>query len=485
MLNDLKNKFRGLLKGEQIVTRENDPNFNINFGVLPNPDPILAKMGKDQDVYKEMMYDPHIMGELRSLRSGILGYERQFVPGMDNPESMKAFEFINEKMLKRPAPDLRWDDFIWNIYCASFYGQSIFELAWYKTPDGYLLPELILDRPARRFRYSMKNELRYLTTNSPLFGEEAPTDKRFLITRYMPSHDNPYGVAVMSSCFWSYTFKHAGIKWFAKFAEKYGIPWAVGRYPAGSDTKVQNELAQQLQSMVEDAVAAIPEGSGVELLERKFSGDPVQERLISLCNREMSKALTSQTLATEIEGNGSRAASETHQGKTDAISKDMRMMVSSTIDELLEWIIELNFKNATAPGHEFFQEGEARKDWAETIDIARKFVPISAAFAYERLQITPPAKGDELISAEESDDKPAVAFARKPHDELLTGMNIDGLLKPVKELLAKLEAEDGTLDDFHDGLFELFPDLDDAELADYMTLVMTGDYLKGVAVETR
>jgi len=479
MLDGMK---KGLLKAlnfpNKIVTRDTDPNFMINFGVLPNPDPILAKMGKDQDVYAAMQYDPHIMGELRSLRSGLLGYEYRFVAGADDVESLNAVNVIQDAIGKQPAKGMRWNDFHWGIYKAILEGQSIYEMAWEYTADGLLLPSVLFDRPARRFRYSIDNELRFLTQNSPLFGEDAPSEKRFLVTRHMSSYDNPYGVAVMSACFWSYTFKHAGFKWFAKFAEKYGIPWAIGRYPEGSDTKVQNALAESLQAMIEDAVAAIPEGNSVELIEPKTSGDPVQERLINLCNREMSKALTSQTLATEIQGNGSRAASETHQARQDSIAKSDRTMVSDTVNQLLEWITELNFKGATAPYHEFYQEEEARKEWAEVLDLARHYLPISTDFAYKRLQITPPEKGADLLGVGES---ASLSFGRslnfgKEGGDASKGLAVDDLVDPIFFLLGQAN----NLEDFQDRLLEVYPELDDSKFADYMALALSQSYLQGV-----
>lgn len=63
--------------------------------------------------------------------------------------------------------------------------------------------------------------------------------------------------------------------------------------------------------MLENGAATIPDGDSIELLIAKGqSGELQQKQLIDLCNREMSKALTSQTLATEQGQNGSRAASE-------------------------------------------------------------------------------------------------------------------------------------------------------------------------------
>jgi phage gp29-like protein len=434
---------RALTDPNELVTYHNDPNFYTALDVLPNPDPILAKLGKDQSVYTAIQYDSHVMGELRSLRSGLLGYEWRIKAGADDPDSLRAHELIQAQLGSQPVLGLGWSNWHWSIYKAVLQGQALHEVGWHY--DGrYLWPSYIKERPPQRFRYNLDNELRYLTRLYPIQGESAPDVRRFLITRHMASHDNPYGVAVLSACFWPYTFKHSGWKWFAKFAEKYGIPWAIGRYPTGADTKQQQELAQRLAAMIEDAVAAIPEGTGVELLSAGWggTGDPIQERLINLSNREMSKALTSQTLSSEQVGNGSRAASETHRERQMAIAVADRAMVSETINQLLTWITELNFPNAIPPKHEFYQEEDARKNWADTLEVARKYLPIGRRFAYERLQIEPPTDEDELITSVDSNaasfhqSKQTKASDFKKADTEPLQQAIDGSL-PVADTLQK------------------------------------------------
>ncbi len=470
---------RALRIPDEIVTRSNDPNFYSTLDILPNPDPILAKLGQDQSVYEAIQYDAHVMGELRSLRAGLLGYEWRIAAGGDDPASSKAYQFIMQQMDYKPAPNNRWDDWMWTIYKAVLMGQSVHEISW--DYDGsYLFPAFIKDRATRRFAYSPDNHLRILTHNNPLQGEPAPAEHRLLVTRHMPSHDNPYGVAVLSACFWPYTFKHAGWKWFAKFAEKYGIPWAVGRYPAGSDTKTQRDLADRLASMIEDAVAAIPEGTGVELLTPSSTSDPIQERLINLANREMSKAITSQTLATEIQGNGSLAAANTHSARQEGIAKADRAMVSETITQLLMWITELNFPGAKPPYHEFYQEEDPRAGWAATLDTARKYLPISREFAYERLQINPPNEGDELLPTDTV--APLAANFRRGGD-FIDFADSGGATDPIAAMLPAIKAvltNSNSISDAQSKLHDAFPDMNDSVLMEQLMQTMLYEYLRGM-----
>ncbi|MCZ7600799.1 MAG: DUF935 domain-containing protein [Gammaproteobacteria bacterium] len=133
------------------------------------------------------------------------------------------------------------------------------------------MPALVADKPQRRFLFDTDNNLRLKTRDNITPGEELGEFK-WLVTRHMPKHDNPYGVAVFSACFWPYTFKHAGFRYFTKFVERYGIPTPVGKYPPGTREQEINELVNRPAQMIEDAVAAIPSDASVELLEPQAPG---------------------------------------------------------------------------------------------------------------------------------------------------------------------------------------------------------------------
>ncbi len=112
----------------------------------------------------------------------------------------------------------------------------------------------------------------------------------------------------------------------------------------------------------------------------------------------MSKALTSQTLATEIDGEGSRAASETHHARERAGHLSLRQIVSDTLNTLFEWTTEINFgAGVPAPTHEYFEEDEARMNWAKLYDTARKYIQIPRAEAYERLRIRQPEGPEDIL----------------------------------------------------------------------------------------
>lgn len=396
---------------QQIASRATDPDFYAALSFLPNPDAVLRKLGKQQEVYENIAGDAHVVGDMRAIRGALLGYEMRILPGSDDPASMRAFDLCKRVMSKPPAPGLTWSDIVWSMGCAIFNGFAVHEVVWSRE-GSLLLPAKVIDRPQKRFLFGPENELRLRTRTNPDSGIQTGANK-WLITRHMGSFDNPYGAAIFSSLFWPYTFKHAGFRYLVKFSERYGFPWPIGKYPAGTSSQDQEALANRLAEMVEDAVAVIPNDSSVELLQVEQSGKLVQERLINLCNREISKALTSQTLATEIDSRASGAASQTHRQRECAVNQCDRTIIELTFNDLFRWITEINVNHAVPPKFTFFREAESRLEMAEFLNEANSLVPLSRREVYERLQMSEPTRKSDTVPVPSNKARTA-KFQRAP-----------------------------------------------------------------------
>lgn len=380
----------------QLAGRDTDPRFYSGLAVLPNPDPILRNLGVADDTYAAIANDPHVMGELRSIRAGIIGYELRVVNGVDGDPPLKekqAQELCELWLSRNPAPRTSWQDVIWHMATAVFHGRQVHEMVWGRE-GKYVLPIALLDRPNRRFIFDVENHLRLLTRAEPVNGQEIE-DYRILLTRHMPSSQNPYGQAVFSSCFWPYTFKHGGFKFFYKFCERFGLPWPVGKYPAGTPMSDQLALLDALVKMTEDGAAVIPEGDAVEIHQASYSGELAQEALVHLCNREISKALTSQTLSTELRQVGSNAASKTHAERQSGVQDSDRQIICATMNEAFRWITLFNFgPGVAAPLFEFYKSKDVTKDRAEIWEIASRIGRPSRKAFHEEMNI-PEAADDE------------------------------------------------------------------------------------------
>jgi phage gp29-like protein len=188
-------------------------------------------------------------------------------------------------------------------------------------------------------------------------------ESKFLIAQHNPEYINPYGEKLLSKLFWPVVFKKGGLKFWAIMAEKYGMPFLLGKQPRGINPEETRDFVNQLSKMTKDAVAVIPDDATVEFLEnnRTSSGD-LYLQFLNFLNAEMSKAVLGQTQTTEITGgSGSLASSKTHSEKLKTIYDEDQKLVETVINQLIKYICDLNFNTAEYPQFIMFEKEEVDK----------------------------------------------------------------------------------------------------------------------------
>jgi len=341
-------KQKGIKKGitEEIATRKRALNFYSLANILPDPDIVLKKQGKDIRIYKELLCDPHVFACTQSRKAGVLSLDWEINRGLDKDQNAEDVE----KLLKK----LDVQRLISDILDATLFGFQPLEIIWKKDKSGHIMPERITAKPPEWFCFDDDNNLKFRTKEN-YYGEVVPA-KKFLLAQNNPSYNNPYGERTLSRVFWNVTFKKGGLKFWVVFTEKYGMPHLIGKHPRGSTKEETNSLADMLEDMVQDAIAVIPDDSSIEIQEAsKSSSAEIYEKLIDKMNTEISKAILGQTLTTEIGSTGSYAAANTHmQVRQDIIDSDKKL-VEGVINQLIQWIYEINFANAEVPVFELYE----------------------------------------------------------------------------------------------------------------------------------
>ena len=330
---------------DEIATRKRALNFYTLANILPDPDIVLRKQGKDIKIYKELLCDSHVFACIQSRKSGVLSLEWDINRGLDKDENAEEIE----KLLKK----LDIHKLISDILDATSFGFQPLEIMWKRDKSGHVLPERVVAKPPEWFCFDDDNNLKFRTKEN-YYGELLP-DKKFLLVQNNPTYNNPYGERTLSRVFWNVTFKKGGMKFWVIFTEKYGMPHLIGKHPRGATKAETDSLADMLEEMVQDAIAVIPDDSSVEIKEAsKSSSAEIYEKLIDKMNSEISKAILGQTLTTEVGATGSYAAANTHmQVRQDIIDSDKKL-VESVINQLITWIYEINFPNSEIPVFELY-----------------------------------------------------------------------------------------------------------------------------------
>lgn len=462
------------LLDNSLIMRLADHQFIDLLHELPDPDETLRKAGMDAQVYHDILRDPHIIGEVRQIYSGLLGFKYEIVAGDESSQAEQAREHFSTIFKSKPHQTMRWPDLLWSMGKAPLFGRRVHLIDW-QLVDGKYTPSSITNLKNNQFAFNYNGDL-LLRMADNVEGELAP-EHRCLLTRHMPDKENPYGIALLSSCFWPWMFKNGGFKFFVKYCERFGKPFPIGKYPAGTTDSQINTLVDTLIQMLEDSVAGIPDDQSIELLTSSHSGELAQERLIVRCNNEFSKALTSQTAASELQkGSGSRAASETHKGRTDQNALADRQLVADTINQLSEMMTTLNFGEHVAPPvFQFVDKKQFNNEDVEYMAKSVALVPIKKSEIYSRLGFTEPSADDDVVY------NPAIPASAQPFDPNKEGNDfaksqalfssaekewqlIDQSISAIVEQVKSAINAGSNYNDALNAIVSLMPDLNTSEL---------------------
>ena len=453
----------------EFATRQRVNMFSSMMGYLPNPDPVLKKQGKDITIYKDLRADAHVGSQILSRKAGIKSMLWEIDRG--KAKSRRA-KFIDDVFNGNGIFEgIKMSQLINDILDAPLYGYKFLEIIWEQRGE-YIIPARIVGKPSDWFVFDDQNRP-LLRTLSQLNGEPLP-ERKFLLVQHEADYENPYGFPLLSSCFWPVVFKRGGLKFWAVFTEKYGMPWTIGKYAKGTSQEEIDALADVLEDMIQDAVAVIPDDGRVDVIQPSGTASAdIYEKLCRYCDGEVSKALLGQTLTTEVGASGSYAAGKVHADtKSDIIMAD-RELVEETINQLIRWIDEVNIGGGSDhPRIVFYQEEDVDQDLATRDKTLADTGQVKFTKAY--YQRAYGFKDDEIIVAEEptapEDSAPAM-FAEADNMDIVDKAGeavsdedmqkfMEQALKPVFDMINKA-------DDFAEvlnGLAELYPKMTTKEL---------------------
>ena len=326
----------------EIVSFGNNDGFASIMDAIPNPDMIMRKTGTTYKGYRELLYDAHLWSCIQSRKSGSLSNEYEIV----GDSAVLVKELLAEIDIHKLAED---------ILDSLLFGFQPIEIYW-EMKNGRLAPLKLVAKPQELFYIDTDNQLKYRPAGQTK-GTELP-ERKFLDIRNKAGHSNPYGMALLSKCYWPVKFKNGGIRFWVNFMERYGMPLLVGKYTRGSTMSEAEKLAELLAGMTEDSVIVTPNDIDINLEEpHRYSSVRLYSEMIKLSNSEISKAVLSQTLTTEI-STGSRAAAETHfKIRNELVHADMRL-VEHGINTLIGYILELNVGKADNTHFQYKEEKE-------------------------------------------------------------------------------------------------------------------------------
>lgn len=330
-------------------------------------------------------------------------------------ESKDAAQVLGEAMDELDVPGL-----VEHLLLADDFGYSFPELAWQRVGD-LEVPVAIALVPHRRFVFDPDTFEPRITHE----GNQWPGD---------PLEDRPGSSWIkawskrwrlktqggrLRTCAFYACYAGMSLRDWLIFLEKYGIPLVTGHYEEAVAAAARANLREALELLGREGYAILAEGARIQIHDKMLRGGGdggPHPQMVHYCNSEISKVMIGATLAVEMGGPGSFAATKVHSDRAQTVAEARASRVGHLIQR---WIGRPFIKRngltgiAGAPRLRCHVQRPLLPK-AQTIKtLVEAGTPISAQFVQEEFEVRAPAdENDRMVppktnaKADSPDDSP-------------------------------------------------------------------------------
>lgn len=422
----------------------------------------IDDIGRDfgDDIYQRLRLDPQYAQCLLVLKLAILaqGVEVEPAVGEEDPNHQQAVEmaeFCRRNLQGLRAPFVAHT--LWNMLDALDQGNKVAEQTYYypeSGPDvGKLCLQSIKVKPRESVAFvvdTMTNVVGILGIRPGQYGyagmgvidAKSPNllpRKKFLILTHRPENEDPRGTSAGRPAYHPWWFKAQLQAEYLKHLARFGSPSPVATTGQAAEN-VQDSSAdgsplvdedgnpvyitpeaatlRALQDIANGSVAVLPFGTTLDLMEPKTGDSPLLQG-IEFCNKEMSKCLLGQTLATGEGEHQARAAAEVHQDVLGLlVSHEKRGVEQAVRCDVCMPLVEYNYGPEAIPLTPNVTLGDTSEEDIAALITAVSRLVAADYFSPEQLRALDALLGMPIRSQEAVDEE---TKARKKALETLPG----------------------------------------------------------------
>lgn len=282
------------------------------------------------------------------------------------------------------------------------------------------------------------------------------------------------------------------MKFWLRFAEKFGSPWVIGKHPRGANDAEIEKLLDSMEQMVEDAVAAIPDDSSIELkaADGKADSSEVFRELITLSRSEISIALLGQNQTTEA--NSNKASAQAGLEVTADIRDADADIIQAAVNQVIRTVVTLNFGDVPCPVWAMWEQ-ETIDDTRATRDekLTRAGLRLTPQYFKREYQLQD-GDIDETSPSERQNNMLPLSFAEAIDadiqaqqqlddalDILMNGGVLNGTLEPVLAPLFKRVENGVNPTELLGELAELYPQMNTDDLQERLARILFVANIRG------
>lgn len=332
----------------EIASAEKDVDlFSGWTGRMENPDAVLRaeSLGRGVRLYEELERDWQVFAQLQVRTLALQSCEWRVEPAGGGRKEAKEADFVRRVLLEANFDQLSRD-----LMQAVLTGYKPVEVMWEASEGDVWVREFRGRRPSR-FAFDMNGTLRLLTIENPYDGEPVP-ERKFIVWTYGGSDACPYGRGLGYQLYWPVWFKKNGVKFWMVFAEKFGSPTVIGKYPVGTTETEKEKLLEAIAAVQQQTGIRVPDTMSIELLEAARTGAVTYEDLCNYFDRAIAKILLGQTLTSEPGTSGSYSLGRVHGDvRRDILKSDGDSMCETIGRTVVRWLVDYNFPAERRTGY--------------------------------------------------------------------------------------------------------------------------------------
>lgn len=325
--------------------------------LLPSDDTLLTRGGGSAfglKIYDELERDPKVWETLQKRKLALTSRNWKVAPpeGDTSRAAKKAADMVAAQFAA-----LGFDQLTTSMLDATLKGISVHEIMWRRDGREIVADEALdiepwvlrfkLNPDADEFRFA-RCGVRLLTLRNSGEGEKVP-HRKFLIHRFGAKYNNPWGLGLGTRLFWPVFFKRQGIQFWLAFAERFGTPVPVGKYPNNATPAEKATLRSALRAFQQEASIMVPQGMEITLLEAAKSGIDTYERLCKYMDDQSAGIVLGKSGG--VGSGGQLAANITieNEVRLELVKADADLLSDTLRRQLVRWIVDYNMPGAPYP----------------------------------------------------------------------------------------------------------------------------------------
>lgn len=437
----------------------------------------------------------HYYSVLSTRRLGVESVPVQVEAASDDKHDIRIADFVRELMRLDCVEETRSD--LLDGLGKSF---SVCEIVWDRSGRQWM-PERIEHRDPRWFVFDQATQ-----TELRLRDQEAPTTGlalkpyKYIIHRPKLKCGLQVRNGLARIAAFSWICKAYALKDWLAFAEVFGMPVRIGRYPRNASPKDIQILRRAVANIGTDAACVIPESMNIEFQQAgNMSGaSDVFKELCNYLDRQISKIVLGQTMTADAQsaGLGSRNADVHNEVRGDIRDADGRQLAITYKRDLVRAAVDLNFGPQRHYPRLIIQKPDA-EDLKQLTDSLKVLVPmgmrVSQSEIRDKLRLEDPADDDELLQAPGNappvQADPALRSLNRRQDAPASVVDLQvarlaaeagpaiesDLLDPIQQIV---EAST-SFEELRERLIEAYPAMETAALSELLADAMAAAHLAG------